>query len=283
MLLDAWRLAFGTLTALPVRPPRVVDRRRAGLAMVLAPLAVLPLGLGVAVVLAVGHLLALPSLVTALLAVGLAILGNRAFHLDGLSDTVDGLAASYDRERSLAVMKGGTAGPAGVVATVLVVGLQAAALTGDGLAQYGISGDHGWFAYGPVPSGVHASWMALTQGGWHGAVLAGVALCVARGALVICCARGVRPAREDGLGRTYTQTVPVAVAVVVWIVLAAVLALVGCWAGLPLWRGALAAVLAAAVVGITVTTAVRRFGGVTGDVFGAAVELACATLLVALA
>ncbi|MEZ5159525.1 MAG: hypothetical protein R2709_01430 [Marmoricola sp.] len=42
MLLDAWRLAVGTLTAVPVRPPMTVDRRRAGLAMLLAPLAVLP-------------------------------------------------------------------------------------------------------------------------------------------------------------------------------------------------------------------------------------------------
>ena len=50
VLRDAWRLAVGTLTAVPVRPPALVDRRRAGLAMVLAPLAVVPLGLLVAVI-----------------------------------------------------------------------------------------------------------------------------------------------------------------------------------------------------------------------------------------
>ena len=65
--------------------------------MVLAPLAALPLGLAVAAVVLAGHWLGLPPLVTALLAIGAAVLGNRAFHLDGLSDTVDGLAASYDR------------------------------------------------------------------------------------------------------------------------------------------------------------------------------------------
>ena len=50
MLLDAWRLALGTLTAIPVAPPALVDRRRAGMAMVLAPLAVLPLAVAVTLV-----------------------------------------------------------------------------------------------------------------------------------------------------------------------------------------------------------------------------------------
>ena len=55
MLLDAWRLAVGTLTAVPVRPPKAVDRRRAGLAMLLSPIAVLPLGLALALMAAIGH------------------------------------------------------------------------------------------------------------------------------------------------------------------------------------------------------------------------------------
>ena len=37
------------------------------------------------------------------------------------------------------------------------------------------------------------------------------------------------------------------------------------------------------VVAVLVRRAVRRFGGVTGDVYGAAIELSLATLLVALA
>src|SRR5690606_17341441 len=98
MLLDAWRLALGTLTAIPVAPPALVDRRRAGMAMVLAPLAAAPLAVAVTLVALAGHVLDLPIPVAALLALGATILGNRAFHLDGLSDTVDGMAASYDRE-----------------------------------------------------------------------------------------------------------------------------------------------------------------------------------------
>ena len=35
---DAWRLAIGTFTALPVDPPALVDRSVLGRAMLLAPL-----------------------------------------------------------------------------------------------------------------------------------------------------------------------------------------------------------------------------------------------------
>jgi adenosylcobinamide-GDP ribazoletransferase len=254
MLLDAWRLAVGTLTALPVAPPRTVDRRRAGMAMVLAPVAALPLGLAVLLVGGGAVALGLAPLVSALLAVGAVVLGNRALHLDGLSDMVDGLTASYDRERSLAVMRTGTSGPAGTVAVVLVLGLQVAGLGG--------------LLAGSDP--------------WRAAALAGVAVCVSRTALVVCCARGVRPARPDGLGRTYTETVAPPVVVAVWAAGAVVLALVAGWAGLDRWHGALPAVVALAVVAALVARAVRRFGGVTGDVFGAAVEGALAALLVVL-
>ena len=60
------------------------------------------------------------------------------------------------------------------------------------------------------------------------------------------------------------------------------LSLAGAWAGLNWWRGLLAAAVGLAVVAVVVARAVRRFGGVTGDVFGAAVELALAALLVGL-
>ncbi|GAB3201261.1 adenosylcobinamide-GDP ribazoletransferase [Nocardioides hungaricus] len=254
MLLDAWRLALGTLTAIPVAPPALVDRRRAGMAMVLAPLAVLPLAVAVTLVALAGHGLDLPIPVAALLALGATILGNRAFHLDGLSDTVDGMAASYDRERSLAVMKSGTSGPAGVVAVVLVLGLQATGLVAV------LASTH------PV----------------RAAVLAGCALCVSRAALATCCARGVPSARPGGLGDTYTGTVARPVVVLMWLTCAAVLSLAGAWSGLAWWRGALASAMALAAVAVVVARAVRRLGGVTGDVFGAAIELALAALLVAL-
>ncbi len=254
MLLDSWRLAVGTLTAVPVGPPATVDRRRAGLAMLVAPVAALPLGLAVALVALAGHAADLPSLVVALLGLTAAVLGNRGFHLDGLSDTVDGLAASYDRERSLAVMKGGTSGPAGVVAVVLVLGLQTA-----GLASV---------LRLPHPVGA--------------AVLAGAVWCVSRAAPAVCCVRGVPSARPGGLGDTFTGTIPWPVVALLWLLGAVVLALAGTWAGMAWWRGGLAAALALVTAAAVVRRAVHRLGGVTGDVFGAATELALTALLVAL-
>jgi adenosylcobinamide-GDP ribazoletransferase len=233
-VLDAWRLAVGTLTAVPVGGPVTVDRRTAGRAMVLAPLAVLPLGLLVGLIGWLALSLGLAPLVAAFLAVGAL---------------VDGLTSSYSPERSLAVMKSGTSGPAGVVAVVVVLGLQVAGL---------------------------ASLLVLDRG----FLLAGLLVCLSRCALVITCARGVRGARADGLGVTYTQTVSRALALSVWLLAALLAALVADWVGFAWWRGLLAAAVAVVVVLVLVRRTVRRFGGVTGDVFGAAMELALAALLV---
>ena len=249
---DAWRLAVGTLTAIPVRPPASVDARTAGRAMLLAPLAVVPLGVLVGVVGWVGLQLELNPLATGLLAVGALAAGSRAIHWDGLSDVADGLTASYDAERSLAVMKSGTSGPAGVLATVVVVGVQAASL----------------------------SWLFFS---WRGAVLAGVLVCASRVALTLTCLTQVPPARPDGLGQPHAGTVSPFAAVVAWLVTAVVVVTVVGWTGLPAWRGAMAVVLAVLVVAALLHRVVRRFGGVTGDVYGAAIELCLATLLVALA
>ncbi len=224
---DAWRLATGTLTALPVRSPAQVDRRTARGAMLLAPVAVVPLGALVAAVLWFGGLASLPPMAVAFVAVGALAAGSRALHWDGLSDVADGLTASYDRERSLAVMKTGTSGPAGVTTTVVVAGVQAAALS----------------AY--VGTGALA-------------LLAGALVCLSRCALWIVCCTRVPAARADGLGVTYTRTVPLPVA-------------------------ALGGLLLSGTGGLVVLALVRRtttrFGGVTGDVFGAAIELALATTL----
>jgi adenosylcobinamide-GDP ribazoletransferase len=77
--------------------------------------------------------------------------------------------------------------------------------------------------------------------------------------------------------------VPVPVTVLAWILAAVVLALTGAWAGLEWWRGALAAVVALVAVLAVVARTTRRLGGVTGDVFGASIEVALAAILGALA
>lgn len=249
---DSWRLAVGTLTVIPVRPPTVVDRRVACGAMLLAPLAAVPLGLAVMGLGALAQWLDLPALVTAVLMVGSLALGCRNFHYDGLSDTVDGLAASYDRERSLEVMKSGVAGPAGVVALIVVIGLQVAALA----HLVGIAG---------------------------GPVLAGVAVVASRAALPVCCARGIPSARPDGLGGMFAGSVPRGAAAAVWVVAVLVLTAAGMSAQLPVWYGLVTAAVALVVLAALLRRACRRLGGVTGDVFGAAVELTFAALVVTLA
>lgn len=246
---DAWRLAVGTLTAIPVSPPKRVDRDTAGLAMVLAPLAVLPLGIAVALVLWGGREIGLHPFVYGLLGVGALALGTRALHLDGLADTADGLTASYDRERSLEVMRSGAAGPAGVVALVLVVGMQA------------------------VGMGI------MTESG-AGFVLAGALVCLSRVALTITCARGVPAARPDGLGAATAHSVPRPVAVMAWLAATAIAAAMLAYTGGDWWRMAGGFAVAAVVVVMLVRRALRRLGGVTGDVHGASIEVSLAVLLV---
>ncbi len=249
---DAWRLAVGTLTVLRVRPPRVVDRRTAGRAVLLAPLAVLPLAVAVGLVLWLGRWAGVPPLALGVLAVAVLALGTRAFHLDGLSDTADGLTASYDRERSLEVMHSGTSGPAGGVAVLLVLGLQAASL--------------GWMAWSPLAP-----------------VIAATLVCVSRCALVLTCRSGVPAARPDGLGTTFTGSVPVPAAVVSWVTALLVLAGVAVLTDLAVGRVLVTLLLTVVVVLLLVRRATTRLGGVTGDVFGAAVEIALATLCLGVA
>ncbi len=114
-------------------------------------------------------------------------------------------------------------------------------------------------------------------------MLAGVLVCVSRVALTITCLRGVPAARADGLGLPHAGTVAPGVAAVSWLVAAALVGVLvdwaGPWLGLDWWRGPLAVALAALVVAVLVRRCVRRFGGVTGDVFGAAIELSLATML----
>lgn len=245
------RLAVGTLTAIRVPPIDVVTPRVATGAMLLAPVAVLPLALFVGVVVWAGGQASLPPLATAFIAIGGLALGSRALHLDGLADVADGLTASYSRERSLAVMKGGTVGPAGVVALIVVLGLQVAGLT-------------------------QLAALAAVTGELRYPLLAGGTVCVSRAALWIVCAKPVPPARRDGLGVSFAGSVPV-IALLGWLALEVLTMLIH-----PI-RGPIVVAAAAFAVVWLVWRAVKRFGGVTGDVYGAAIEVCLAVLLVGFA
>ena len=257
---DAWRLAFGTFTALRVPAPASAGPLQLGRALLLAPVTALPfavawVALGVAVVIG-----AAPAAVGAVLALVVVALGSRAFHLDGLADLADGLTSGHDPARSLEVMRRGDTGPAGAAALVLVLGLDAAALAAL------------------LPTAV-------------GTALAGVALVASRLAPAVCARTGVPAARPEGLGRSIAGTVgPGALAG-----LAAACTTVGALAAAltavstsgPSGSGvggavaAVVVVLASAAGALAVRAhAVRRLGGVTGDVVGAAVEVSLASALV---
>lgn len=219
--------------------------------MVLAPLAALPLAVAVFLVLWLGCRIPLATPVAGVLAVAALALGTRAMHLDGLADTADGLTASYDRERSLAVMKGGTSGPAGVAAIVLVLALQAMGF-------------------------------AALVGNWRTAAAAGLAVCFSRCALSWCCTPLLGAARPDGLGRTFVGTVPVWVATCSTAVFGALLVACASFAGLAAWRAPAALALGLVAMGLLLRRTSRRFGGITGDVFGAAIEVTLAATLILL-
>lgn len=248
---DAWLLATGTLTAVRVPPPGRVDRSVAGLAMVLAPLAVLPLAVVAALVVLVGDRIDLPPLATAYVVVLALALGTRAFHWDGLADIADGLTASYSPERSLEVMRTGPVGPAGVVAVLLVTGLQAAGLSAV------LRHEHAWWAVGLL-------------------------VCASRACLALACVRGVPAARAEGLGATHIGAVPVVAAVGALVVAAVVAGAAGHALG-SLWPTLVGLLVMVGAVVALLLRCVRRLGGITGDVLGAAVEISFAVLVLAAA
>ncbi|HKG51795.1 MAG TPA: adenosylcobinamide-GDP ribazoletransferase [Actinomycetales bacterium] len=254
MTADPLRLALGTLTAVPVRPPSRLDRSTAGRAMSLAPLACVPLAVLVGAVCGLGALSPVPPLVVGAAAVGALGLGSRGLHLDGLADTADGLASSYDRDRALAVMRTGDVGPVGAATLVLVLLAQAASLQA-----------------------------LVSSGGWAAAVGPAIAVVLSRSVLVLVCARGVPAARPSGLGATVAGSVGrLRVALVLagtGLAASLALAAVGEW----WWAGPAALAAALLVCALLLARCVRRLGGVTGDVMGACVEAALTAALVVLA
>ncbi len=244
---DSVRLAVGTLTVLPSGTVRL-DRQVARNAMVIAPLAVVPLAVLAGGLGWVGHRVGCPSLLSGLLVVGVLALGTRALHLDGLADTVDGLGSGWDREKALAVMRRGDIGPMGVTALILILSGQAVAV-GELLTS------------------------------WAGPVRLAVLICCSRAVLVLVCVRGVPAARADGLGAAVAGSVPRGATAATWMVVTGVLIVLSWRGGGPWWQGLVSALAVLLGVAILLRSCVRRFGGVTGDVMGAAVEISFTILV----
>ncbi|QNE22007.1 adenosylcobinamide-GDP ribazoletransferase [Kribbella qitaiheensis] len=253
---DGAKLALGTLSVLPAPMPGKVDRAVAGQAMVLAPAVGLVLG-GIAAGVVAGVHALQPSapLLAAVLGVLVLTALSGALHLDGLADTADGLGSRRDRETMLRIMKQSDIGPFGVVSIIAVLLIDVAALTACVQAGFG----------------------------WQAILIATVA---SRLTLPWSCRPIVPSARPDGLGAMVAGTVPTIAAAVATAV-AAVAAVGLAWfttTGNSERIGAALAVLFAVVVGLLAVRRARTaFGGITGDVLGAAVELALPAALLTLA
>jgi adenosylcobinamide-GDP ribazoletransferase len=218
------------------------SRRLAGAAMCWAPAVGLVVG-GVAagVLWLASHPGRTGPLLAAVLAVAVLAAASGGLHLDGLADLADGLGSRRPADEALAIMKKSDIGPFGVVALLLVLLVQIAALA-----------------------------RAETAG--RGVVAVVAAAVTARLALTVACRRGGPAARGSGLGALVAGSVHPAVAA--GLVVAAVAA--GAAFG---WIFAIA-VAAGLVSALLVTAlAVRRLGGITGDVLGAAAEITAAVCL----
>jgi adenosylcobinamide-GDP ribazoletransferase len=257
---DGLRLALTTFTVARVRGPRQLDRRTAGRAMELAPLVGLGIGLVAALVLyaarRVQHAPG-PVLLGCVLAIATLALLTRGLHLDGLVDLTDGLASYKDPEGTRAVMRAPDAGPLGVAALVLVLLVQVAALEAC------------------VAEGRATASLVL-------AVVAG------RLAVVGACA-GTPAATPEGLGALVAGTVRRGVTTA-WLLALGVgfgsYALVDADTfgsdGVRVVRTLAALGLAVGAARLLRLHAVRRVGGLTGDVLGALSEVATTVCLVVL-
>ena len=240
--------ALSLLTTLPLRP-RWDEATVPGRAMAFYPLVGVLIGgvlAGLAYLLSLSRLPAAALLLPAalILAAWAGITGG--LHLDGWADCCDALFVPVSRERRLEILHDPRLGSFGGIGLAVLLVVKLAAI-----------------------QGVMASPARLS-------VLV-IVPAVARWALVIA-ARAFPLARPDGMAARFRQGLgarEVSIATVT-VVLVAGLAtvLVG-------WRGLVPLVAAPLAMLIMARLAVARLGGLTGDVYGAIVELAETAALVA--
>ncbi|HYN57451.1 MAG TPA: adenosylcobinamide-GDP ribazoletransferase [Motilibacterales bacterium] len=250
---DPVRFALGTFTRVPVPPPSEVTATVAGRGLALAPVVGAAIGLASGALLLVTGVDLIARLLSATLVVALAAWLTRGLHWDGLADVADGLGSAATPERAREIMRRSDIGPFGVLALVFTIALQVLSI-----AQL------------PAGAPALAAWvLAVTLG---------------RLAVAVACGPWVQPARADGLGATVIGSVTPARLVIAGVLtagLSAAAAIAGQlpWSAALLW-GPLAAIGVALGLG---WLAQRRFGGSTGDVLGATVELATLAVLLVLA
>jgi len=247
----AWRVALSLFTAIPAGVGGVLDDDVAARAILWLPgVGLLLGGVGAGVMVAVGSLNATGPgrLLGAALAVAAVAVLTGGLHLDGLADTADGLGSRRPAADALAIMRRSDVGPMGVAALVLVLLVQVAAVA----------------AVPRLPLAAAAMVLAEVTG---------------RVSVVI--ATSSPAARPGGFGALVAGRTTAAERALTAAALACAVAAAGLpVGGLALVARGLAATLAGLLAGWLVQrTARRRLGGMTGDVFGAIIQLSAATVL----
>jgi adenosylcobinamide-GDP ribazoletransferase len=249
-------LGLFTICPVPARyagpPPEHVVRWLPGLGVVVGGVAVLP-ALAVWRGGAQGSPLLAGVLIVAVLATA-----TRGLHLDGLADLADGLGSRRPAADALAVMRQPDIGPFGVATIALTLLIQVASL---------------------------ATILAASTR-LEACVLVVVTAVTGRVAVVQAAGTRVPAARLQGFGALVASSVATPERIIVTALL-----FVGAFAAELGLRGSFdrAGLVAAAVAGgltaawLVRRHAVRRLGGVTGDVFGALVEVASSAALLVLA
>jgi adenosylcobinamide-GDP ribazoletransferase len=187
----------------------------------------------------------LPGGVAAALVIVALLACSGGLHMDGLSDTADGLLSARPREQALEIMRDSRVGAMGVIAVVCALMLKFAALASLPVGEL-----------------------------WRTALLMPVA---GRAALVVSIALLPYARPEGGLAAPFfrRRSMPDALAAELFLLVTASLVLD--MAGLIAACAALAAVLFFSVY------TWRRIGGATGDTLGAACEIAELVLAVVMA
>ena len=119
--------AFSFLTILPVGYPSLSEGKELARSMAFFPL----VGLIIGFILALGYYLfsfLFSGALVLWLTIGLLALLTRGLHLDGFADTMDGLGSGGPREKILEVMRDSRIGAFGVIGLILLIGAKYLAL-----------------------------------------------------------------------------------------------------------------------------------------------------------
>jgi len=236
--------ALSFLTILPMGQLPLSEEKELARSMVFFPL----VGLVIGLLLALGYYLLsflFSKSLVLWLTIGLLALLTRGLHLDGFADTMDGLGSGGTRKKILEVMRDSRIGAFGVISLILLIG--AKYFTLDQI---------------PIPSIPYTLILMAVMG---------------RNAMVLVCYRSPYARSEGGLAKPFTENLGYR---------EMALSLVSAF-GIALLLMGLKGILV--FLGICLFSLgyrfffIKKLGGVTGDILGAANELAellCLILLI---